>query len=410
MGFIPLVNMMIPFASSLVLGIPMMLYFSKIKKFGMVLITYIIYGAILTLAGVGIYSLIAGTLCALIAEFILKAKRYASISAAILSYAVCSVGANANVLGFAFMTEAQLAEKDRLLWAGIYGHYLRILLPWLYAAASCDYGLCGRRAGRPAGESCPEKALCQERNDLMQGILFAEKPRARQLYLDARTKIFLCLTVSFLMFSCEYTGVMRFVLPVLAAVPFVSFLILRRYRKAAVYGMVYVLCLMLPMLLRQLDAPVFSIISGALSAIFTQMLPGLAMFDVLLSSTTVSEFIRAMDGFHISKKFSVPVSVMFRFFPTIREEYGMIRDALRLRGVGGLEHPLEMLEYRMVPLLTELMQVGNELSASAMTRGLDTPGKRSNVCPMGFRVQDIAVFLLCVAVVSLFIFAKVTGR
>ena len=31
MGFIPLVNMMIPFASSLVLGIPMMLYFSKIK-------------------------------------------------------------------------------------------------------------------------------------------------------------------------------------------------------------------------------------------------------------------------------------------------------------------------------------------------------------------------------------------
>lgn len=84
----------------------------------------------------------------------------------------------------------------------------------------------------------------------MQGILFAEKPRARQLYLDARTKIILCLTVSFLMFSCEYTGVMRFVLPVLAAVPFVSFLILRRYRKAAVYGMVYVLCLMLPMLLR----------------------------------------------------------------------------------------------------------------------------------------------------------------
>ena len=148
----------------------------------------------------------------------------------------------------------------------------------------------------------------------MQGILFAEKPRAQQLYLDARTKIFLCLTVSFLMFSCEYTGVMRFVLLVLAAVPFVSFLILRRYRKAAVYGMVYVLCLMLPMLLRQ----VFSIISGALAAIFTQMLPGLAMFDVLLSSTTVSEFIGAMDGFHISKKFSVPVSVMVNGNDTIQ--------------------------------------------------------------------------------------------
>ncbi len=243
----------------------------------------------------------------------------------------------------------------------------------------------------------------------MQGILFAEKPGARQLFLDTRTKIALCLTVSFTMFSCTYTGIMRFILPVLAAVPFVSFWILRRYRRAAVYGAVYVLCLALPVLLRQLDAPVFSILSGAVAAIFTQMLPGLAMFDVLLSSTTVSEFIGAMDSLHISKKFSVPVSVMFRFFPTIREEYGMIRDALRLRGVGSPAHPLEMLEYRMVPLLTELMQVGNELSASAMTRGLDAPGQRSNVCPMGFHAQDAVVFLFCAVVIALFLFAKIAG-
>ena len=123
MGFVPLVNMMIPFVSSLVLGIPMMLYFTKIKKFGMVLITYIIYGVILALAGVGIYSLIAGVICAVIAESILKAKHYGSASAAILAYAICSVGANANVMGFAFMTEAQLAEK-----AAYYGQeYMNII-------------------------------------------------------------------------------------------------------------------------------------------------------------------------------------------------------------------------------------------------------------------------------------------
>ena len=80
------------------------------------LITYIIYGVILTLAGVGIYSLIVGTICAAIAEFILKAKRYGSASAVILAYAICSVGANANVMGFAFMTEAQLAEKTAYYW------------------------------------------------------------------------------------------------------------------------------------------------------------------------------------------------------------------------------------------------------------------------------------------------------
>lgn len=111
MGFIPFVNMMIPFASSLVLGIPMMLYFSRIKKFGMVLMTYIIYGVILTLAGVGIYSLIGGTVCAVIAEFILRSKNYKSVGAAIFGYALCSVGANANVASYVFMTEKQFAEK-----------------------------------------------------------------------------------------------------------------------------------------------------------------------------------------------------------------------------------------------------------------------------------------------------------
>lgn len=243
----------------------------------------------------------------------------------------------------------------------------------------------------------------------MQGILFVQKPTFRQLYLDSRTKIVLCLTISFIMFSCEYTGIMRFVLPVLAAVPFVSFLILKKYRTAVGYAAVYALCLIFPVVLQRYHAPFLSIFSGAISAIFTQMLPGLAMFRVLLLSTTVSEFIAAMDGFRISKKFSVPVSVMFRFFPTIKEEYRMIRDALRLRGIGSLAHPVEMLEYRMVPLLTELMQVGNELSASAMTRGLDAPNKRTNVCPNGFHIQDIAAFGFCVTVITFFISSKVTG-
>ena len=71
MGFIPVVNMLIPFVSSMILGIPMMLYFTRIKKRGMIFITYLIYGGILTLAGVGVWSLLAGSIWALIAELIL---------------------------------------------------------------------------------------------------------------------------------------------------------------------------------------------------------------------------------------------------------------------------------------------------------------------------------------------------
>lgn len=244
----------------------------------------------------------------------------------------------------------------------------------------------------------------------MQGILFAEKPRARQLYLDARTKIILCLTVSFLMFSCEYTGVMRFVLPVLAAVPFVSFLILRRYRKAAVYGMVY-------QLRQQRHHPVFQHLQRMLQASDTpqpQSIPNHSVFLTDCRKETKHDGDRNGELFGDVKAVHGSDKLADRGGREQHIKHGEsrkhLREDRRQRTGDDTENRRVQLAKEHRKHKAEHMQVGNELSASAMTRGLDTPGKRSNVCPMGFRVQDIAVFLLCVAVVSLFIFAKVTGR
>ena len=105
----------------------------------------------------------------------------------------------------------------------------------------------------------------------------------------------------------------------------------------------------------------------------------------------------------------MPISVMFRFFPTIKEEYAAIRDAMRLRNVGSWRNPLEMLEYRLVPLLAGLVSIGNELSASALTRGLNAPIRRTNMCPIGFHWQDVAVILLCLVLIVLFVLSAIMG-
>lgn len=245
----------------------------------------------------------------------------------------------------------------------------------------------------------------------MKSMLYATKPSLRQLYLDPRTKIILCLTTSFLMFSGEYVGVMRYLLPVLAIFPVVSLFILKKTGAALFYTVIYSCCLILQGILKETEGSGAKILIAAVSSIFMQLLPGLAMFRFLISSTTVSEFIAAMDGFHIPQKVAVPVSVMFRFFPAIKEEYGLIRNAMRLRGIGFGWHPVKMLEYQLVPLLTELLQIGNELAVSAMTRGLDAPGKRTNVCMLGFRIQDFVVFLFCIVIIIAYIYTKiVTGN
>lgn len=123
LGLIPAVSMLVPLVSSFILGIPMMLYFMKIKKFGMVLITYIVYGVLLALAGVGIYTLVLGIVFALIAELLLCLGKYQKPNLAILAFAIASIGANGNVLSMVLASTEYLEGK-----AATYGsEYMQLM-------------------------------------------------------------------------------------------------------------------------------------------------------------------------------------------------------------------------------------------------------------------------------------------
>ena len=103
----------------------------------------------------------------------------------------------------------------------------------------------------------------------------------------------------------------------------------------------------------------------------------------------------------------IPMSVIFRFFPTISEEYQAIRDAMKMQGIRfGGKNPFLMLEYRLVPLMVSVVKIGDELSAAALTRGLGAPVKRTNVCQIGFHVQDLIAILFCVICFALFLFQQ----
>lgn len=243
----------------------------------------------------------------------------------------------------------------------------------------------------------------------METILRSTIPTEKQMYLDPRTKILLCLAVSLIMLSTDGIGIMRYVQPCLAVIPIFSLIVLKKTTLAIYYTAIYIFSAMFPsFIMPHLPQGVNLLLAGIVS-ISIQAMPSMAMFCVLLLTTSVSEFVAAMERFYIPKKIIISISIMFRFFPTIREEYAAIKDAMRLRGVGSLGNPMEMLEYRMVPLLTGLVSIGNDLSASALTRGLNAPYKRTNMCPIGFHLQDVLVLVACGALLVLLIVAAVMG-
>lgn len=243
----------------------------------------------------------------------------------------------------------------------------------------------------------------------METALRNIRPTAKQMYLDPRTKIFLCLCVAFIMLSGDGDGIMQYLRPCLAAIPLVFLSILKKPLLVAYYLGLYIFMAAVPQVVMPHCPPFINFLLGSLVYMSTQALPSMSMLCFLVLTTTVSEFVAAMDSLHIPKKFTVPISVMFRFFPTIKEEYGAIRDAMRLRNVGSFRNPIEMLEYRMVPLLTGIVSIGNELSASALTRGLNAPIRRTNMCPIGFHWQDAIAFIFCLAALIIFALSAIFG-
>lgn len=233
--------------------------------------------------------------------------------------------------------------------------------------------------------------------------IYAPTAKAKQLYLDPRTKIVLCLVVSFIMLESTTSLVVNALQIALAALPLIFLLMLGKHKMAVYYLCAYVFASLVPQLLVPLLPDIINLLFTGMIALMTQILPGMMMAYFLIVSTSVSEFVTAMDRMHVPKSISVPMSVLFRFFPTIVEEYGHVRDAMRMREVGNLRQPMAMLAYRMVPFMTSIVSIGNDLAASALTRGLSAPVRRTNVCPIGFTWRDGLAFVLTGGCIAIFL-------
>lgn len=73
-----------------------------------------------------------------------------------------------------------------------------------------------------------------------------------------------------------------------------------------------------------------------------------------------------------------------------------INDAMRMRDIRfGGKNAGKMIEYRLIPLLVCSARIGEELNAAAITRGLGGDVKRTNVCQIGFHIQDYVLILMC---------------
>ena len=167
--------------------------------------------------------------------------------------------------------------------------------------------------------------------------------------------------------------VVLFLLPLLAAA---------RWRTALNFGVTYAVLTALGMLDPDaLGLPWLHVVS-ALAVGVTMMLPCFITGAYTFTTTSASAFICAMRRMRVPEAVVIPCVVVIRFFPTIAEDYRLVR------------HPAQSLEYILIPLLMNATNVAQDLSVAALTKGLGREGEHTSRTLIRMTVVDWLVMIV----------------
>lgn len=150
LGYIPIMMPLLAVFCPLVGGIPMMLFYIKTKKFGMITIMSVIIGIYLWVTGMGIYPAIFGVVFGFLADLVAKSGGYKSFTKTVLSYGVMCLMLFGNFLPLYIDREGYFASRQKFGQEYI-DSLGNIMQPWtapVIIIASFVFGVLGALLGK----------------------------------------------------------------------------------------------------------------------------------------------------------------------------------------------------------------------------------------------------------------------
>lgn len=214
--------------------------------------------------------------------------------------------------------------------------------------------------------------------------------------LDPRTKLLLLILAAlYISLSMSSTG--EFLLIVIYISPF---LMAGLYKWALAFLAVYFIQILISLyVLPHIEWSFIIFIVSFLAFGMRMLLPSIIAGVYSMKTTSVSEWIAAFKKIRMPNWLLIPLAVMARFFPTIKKDYQSIRKAMAFRGIGSdfwdlVKHPVQTLEYILIPLLMNATQVAEDLTISSLTKGLSLPGKHTSIVQLRMGLYDWFLILL----------------
>ncbi|MDU7433524.1 MAG: energy-coupling factor transporter transmembrane component T [Anaerococcus vaginalis] len=127
------------------------------------------------------------------------------------------------------------------------------------------------------------------------------------------------------------------------------------------------------------------------------LLPFMAA-SFMIKTSDVGAIISSMDKLKISKNLSIPIAVMFRFFPSFKEEKKNIKMAMRVRGIN-FKNPVKYLEYVSVPLLIISSNIADDIAKAAETKAIENPIAKTRYIHVKIQLIDFVYVLIIMGLV-----------
>ena len=139
---------------------------------------------------------------------------------------------------------------------------------------------------------------------------------------------------------------------------------------------------------------------AAIAFWFARFFAGFGLALYVYRTTRIGQMKAALRAVRLPRVFVDALVVAFRVLPTVGAEAVAIREAMEMRGVdlgmrGVVRHPLVIAERFLVPLLSSIARVADDLAASSVVRGLGGPTRPTSLTRLRASVWD-ALALTCV--------------
>lgn len=154
------------------------------------------------------------------------------------------------------------------------------------------------------------------------------------------------------------------------------------YRELLKFSGLYIGIILVEVLASNFNIAALMVLTNISAYLFCKVIPMLMITSIIIKKVKINEIITALEKFKIPRGIILGIVVSFRFVPTIKYEFQLIKESMKIRGIDMspfkmICKPIKAIEFFLVPLLFRCLKIAEELTATALTRGVENNKERT---------------------------------